>query len=126
MSLEKFQVCGMEKLMKPNEINFDDIFGTPAHHLHRTDDVDTSVEAANLVDTSELESLVYETIKSFGDRGCISDEVRAKLPGLPYSSVTARYRALLDKDLIVDTGERRKGWSTRNQRVLKIKGKDNE
>lgn len=126
MTLGKFQVCGMGKLMKPNEIDFDDIFGTPAHHLHRTDDIDTSVEAANLVDTSELESLVYETIKSFGDRGCISDEVRAKLPGLPYSSVTARYRALLDKDLIVDTGERRKGWSTRNQRVLKIKGKDNE
>lgn len=112
--------------MNANEINFDDIFGTPAHHLHQAGAVDTSVLAAHKVDTSELESLVYETIKSFGDRGCISDEVRAKLPDLPYSSVTARYRALLDKDLIVDTGERRKGWSTRNQRVLKIKGIENE
>lgn len=126
MSSEVFQACGMEKLMNSNEVNFDDIFGTPAHHLHQAGAVDTSVAAAHQVDTSELEALVYETIKSFGDRGCISDEVRAMLPGLPYSSVTARYRALLDKDLIVDTGERRKGQSGRSQRVLKIKEKTHE
>jgi len=38
---------------------------------------------------------------------------------MPYSSITARYRSLLDKGFIVDTGERRKGQSGRAQRVLK-------
>jgi hypothetical protein len=63
--------------------------------------------------------MVYETIKKFGDQGCISDQVLAMHPEMPYSSITARYRALLDKGFIVDTGERRKGQSGRAQRVLK-------
>jgi len=35
--------------------------------------------------------------------GCISDEVRANFPDFAYSSITARYRALLDKNFIADT-----------------------
>lgn len=97
---------------------FNRIFGTTSNKLVRTDDPDTSHQSANAVDSVKLEQLVYETIKKFGDGGCISDQVRAMHPTYPYSSITARYRALLDKGFIVDTGERRKGKSGKSQRVL--------
>jgi hypothetical protein len=95
-------------------------FGTNPHILHRADSLDTSIEAAHEVDTTRLEGLVYSTIHRFGNRGCISDEVRALYPNYPYSSITARYRALLDKGFIEDTGERRKGVSGKNQRVMRV------
>jgi hypothetical protein len=93
-------------------------FGTEAYKLARSDGSDTSHDAADSVDTTHLEQLVYGFICSAGPDGCISDEVRANFPGLAYSSVTARYRALLDKDYIADTGKRRPGKSGRNQRVM--------
>lgn len=96
-----------------------DLFGTDPSKLHRSDSIDTSIEAAYEVDTSRLEREVYLVIKSFGNRGCISDEVRARFPYYPYSSITARYRALLDKRLIEDTGVRMPGASGKNQRVMR-------
>lgn len=95
------------------------IFGTLWNKLVRRDSPDTSHEAAKAVDSAKLEALVYEAIRSFGDRGCISDEVRALFPNLPYSSVTARYKALIDGGFIEETGERRQGQSGRSQRVLR-------
>lgn len=94
-------------------------FGTDPSILHRSNSSDTSIEAAYNVDTSRLEREVYLVIKSFGKRGCISDEVRARFPYHPYSSITARYRALLDKHFIEDTGVRMPGTSGRNQRVMR-------
>jgi hypothetical protein len=94
-------------------------FGTLWNKLARRGDPDTSNEAAQAVDTTKLEALVYEAIRSFGDQGCISDDVRAMFPSLPYSSVTARYKALIDKGYIEDTGDRRQGGSGRSQRVLR-------
>ena len=94
-------------------------FGTPAFKLARREDPTTSHQAAQAVDTTKLESLVYEAIKSHPD-GCISDEILEMYPNYPYSSITARYRALLDKDLIEVTGVKR-GKFGRNQRVMKAK-----
>jgi len=94
-------------------------FGTPAFKLARREDPTTSHQAAQAVDTTKLETLVYEAIKGFPD-GCISDEILAMYPNYPYSSITARYRALLDKDLIEVTGVKR-GKFGRNQRVMKAK-----
>jgi hypothetical protein len=102
---------------------FGRIFGTEAKKLVRKNDPDTSRESATLVDSGRLEGMVYEAIKKFGDKGCISDQIRAMYPNYPYSSITARYRALLDKGFIVDTGERRQGQSGRSQRVLKVETK---
>jgi hypothetical protein len=94
-------------------------FGTPAFKLARREDPTTSHQAAQAVDTTKLESLVYEAIKGFPD-GCISDEILAMYPNYPYSSITARYRALLDKDLIEVSGVKR-GRFGRNQRIMKAK-----
>jgi hypothetical protein len=94
-------------------------FGTPAFKLARREDPVTSHQAAQAVDTTKLETLVYEAIKGFPD-GCISDEILAMYPQYPYSSITARYRALLDKGFIEVTGVKR-GKFGRNQRVMKAK-----
>ena len=96
-------------------------FGTDPHKLVRTNDPDTSHQAAQSVDTTRLEDLVYATVARFARRGCISDEVRALHPDTPYSSITARFAALMEKGYIVDTGVRRQGASGRNQRVLVAK-----
>ena len=93
-------------------------FGQPAFKLVRKKDPATSHEAAQAVDSTKLEQIVYEAIKGFPD-GCISDEVLDALPEHRYSSVTPRYRALLDKGFIEITGTR-VGRSGKKQRIMKV------
>jgi hypothetical protein len=97
--------------------SMDRFFGTPAFKLVRKEDPVTSHQAAQGVDSAKIENMVYEAIKGFPD-GCISDQVLELFPQYPYSSITARYRALLDKGFIEITGTRT-GKSGRNQRVMK-------
>jgi hypothetical protein len=92
-------------------------FGSPAFKLVRKEDPTTSHQAAQAVDSTKLEQMVYEAIKSHPD-GCISDEILEMYPNYPYSSITARYRALLDKGFIEVTGVKR-GRFGRNQRVMR-------
>ena len=76
---------------------------------------DTSVDALASIDVTKLERIVLTAIQSFGKKGCISDEV---LLGYRYSSITPRYRALIDNGLIEIIGTR-KGVSGRQQRVYR-------
>jgi len=94
-------------------------FGTPAFKLARKEDPTTSHEAAQVVDTTKLESMVYEAIKGFPE-GCISDQVLELFPQYPYSSITARYKSLLDKGFIEIVGVK-VGRSGRKQRIMKCK-----
>lgn len=95
------------------------VFGTEIHKLVRRDDPETSHAAAQKVDTTKLEKIVYEAIKGFPD-GCISDDVLRLFPMYPYSSITARYKSLYEKDLIEFQGTR-VGRSGRQQRVMLAK-----
>jgi len=95
-------------------------FGTFWQTLVRRNAPVTSVEAAASLDSASMEQRVYEVIATF-ENGCIQDEVLQVLHNYPYSSVTARFRALLNKGYIIDTGFTRPGKSGRQQRVLKIK-----
>ena len=92
-------------------------FGTPAFKLARREDPVTSHQAAQAVDTTKLERIVYEAIQSFPE-GCISDEVLEALPDHRYSSITPRYKALLQKGFIEITGTK-EGRSGKKQRVMK-------
>ena len=94
-------------------------FGSPPFKLVRKNDPTTSHEAAQVVDTQKLEQIVYEAIKGFPD-GCISDEILEKYPQYPYSSITARYKPLLEKGFIEITGTRI-GRSGKKQRIMKCK-----
>jgi hypothetical protein len=99
--------------------SMDRFFGTPAFKLARKEDPVTSHEAAESIDTTKLEKLVYEAIKGFPE-GCISDQVLELFPQYPYSSITGRYKALLDKGFIEITGVK-VGRSGRKQRVMQAK-----
>ena len=94
-----------------------DLFGTLPKFLHRKDAPETSIQSAHAVDTKTLEKLVYEVIRTHPD-GCISDDVLAELPGLPYGSITARYKALKTKKLIEVVGTR-VGRSGKAQGIMK-------
>ena len=107
----------MKDLFDNMKESMDRFFGTEPFKLHRKDSPETSREAAQGVDTTKLEQIVYEAIKGFPN-GCISDEVLEALPDYRYSSITPRYRALLDKGFIEITGTK-DGRSGKKQRVMK-------
>ena len=109
----------MRDLFDNMKESMDRFFGTEPFKLHRKDSPETSREAAQGVDSTKLEQIVYEAIKGFPN-GCISDEVLEALPDYRYSSITPRYRALLDKGFIEITGTK-DGRSGKKQRVMKAK-----
>ena len=97
---------------------FEEYFGSNPKHLARASDPDTSHAAAATVDTTRLETLVYEAICKYKD-GCISDDIERDLAYLRSHSITPRFAPLIRKGFIVDTGERRIASSGKGQRVVK-------
>lgn len=95
----------------------DQTYGTDPHKLRRNDDPETSHEAAAKVDTTRLEKLVHREIAFRGQ--CIAADLVEYFSTLPYSSVTARFKALQDKGFISCGPDKRKGPSGRNQRIMR-------
>lgn len=93
-------------------------FGTAPKEMVRTEDPDTSHEAAEKVDSAKLEQMVWEVIAKYPS-GCIADDVERELAHLRSHSITPRFAPLLRKGMIEDTGERRRAASGRSQRVVK-------
>lgn len=89
----------------------------------RTTDPETSHDAAEQVNVfGEFE--VLKAIKTFGESGCISDEVQeyfgyGKNDMVSYSGITARFIKLERKCYIERTGEVRKSRFNRNQLVMR-------
>lgn len=98
-------------------------FGTPIHMMRRNSDPDTSHEAAEKLTAGKLEALVYEVIARHPN-GCTGDEVCRALPMHGVQTISPRYAPLIRKGYIEDTGERRKGSTSRLQRVLRVVKKD--
>lgn len=98
---------------------FNKIFGTEPKFMVRASDPITSIEAAEKIDSTKLESMVYEVIAKYPN-GCISDEVLAHFPGHGHQTITPRFAPLIRKGLIEDTGEKRQGKSGRFQRVVRV------
>ena len=65
-----------------------------------------------------MEHLVYKTIRKY-PKGCISDIVLRDLHYIGYSTITPRYKKLVDVGMIWRTGEVRPGASGRMQQVMK-------
>ena len=108
----------MNDMFNRMKLSMDNFFGTAPFKLARKEDPTTSHQAALTVDTTKLEQMVYEAIKGFPE-GCISDQVLELFPQYPYSSITARYKSLLDKGFIEITGVK-VGRSGRKQRIMKV------
>lgn len=83
-------------------------FGTEPHKLHRKDSGNTSIEAANKVDSTSWEEKVFNFISSKGKKGCTQNEVVYHYKD-KRSTVSARFAALKEKKLILDTGLIRNG-----------------
>ena len=93
---------------------------TLPHQLARNSDPSTSHEAAEKVDATALEALVLSYIKIFTIDGCISEQIEDLMwvnERVKASSVTPRYKKLLDKGLIKIEGKR-KARSGRSQQVM--------
>jgi hypothetical protein len=103
--------------MNKSQKSFD--FGTEPKKLHRSTSLETSVESAYNVDTTKLEEMVYDTILESGKHGCIADDVLEAHPEYPYSSITARFSALVRKGYVMRYGDKRVGRSGRKQSVMR-------
>jgi hypothetical protein len=89
--------------------------------LARATDPGTSHEAAASFDPTDLEQVVLGAVM-LHTNGAIQDDVLGVLEpqGYKYGTITPRFRSLLNKGLLVPTGEKRKAKSGRSQRVLKV------
>tara|TARA_R100001230_G_C5582605_1_gene101090 strand:+ start:317 stop:712 length:396 start_codon:yes stop_codon:yes gene_type:complete len=94
-----------------------DFIQTPAYKLVRNNDPSTSHAAAEQLDVSRMEKKVLQVINMFPD-GCISDDVLDRMSHIRYSTVTARYKQLKEKGLVIVDGTKRKGKSGRQQLVM--------
>ena len=94
-------------------------FGTEPKMMVRTTDPDTSMDAAEKVDSTTLEQQVYEVIAKHPN-GCIAEEVMSHFPNHGIQTISPRYAPLIRKGFIEDTGERRKASTGHSQRVLKV------
>lgn len=87
----------------------------------RTSDPDTSHAAARSVEgehANSMENRVLHTIRIFANYGITTHEL-VEATGIPYESVTPRIKPLVQKGLVVDSGERRPGTSKRRCIVWK-------
>lgn len=92
---------------------------TPPYKLHRKDGMDTSKDAAHSVKVNEWEQKVLDFIRTFGRLGCISDECIQHFGPEKYATVTARYKQLEEKGLIVrPPGFRRNSRKGASQAVM--------
>jgi hypothetical protein len=87
----------------------------------RGNDPATAKDAAHSVKTAELELKVVETLAKAPD-GLTSHEVAERLD-VQLVSISPRFRPLVEKNLIRDSGEKRKGESGRFSIVWKLGGK---
>jgi len=84
----------------------------------RSTDPDTSHAAARSIDAPELEKKIYAVILQYGRQGCIADQVFDQVTSHKPFSISPRFRPLMRKGYIWDTGERRTGEAGRQQRVM--------
>lgn len=96
----------------------------PGIALARVNDPSTSQAAAVSFDPTDIEQVVLGAIMLHTD-GATQDDVLSVLEpkGYKYGTITPRFRSLLNKELIVPTGEKRKAKSGRSQRVVKASPK---
>lgn len=84
------------------------------YKLHRINAPETSVKAAYSVDVTAREKLVFDAIKESGVRGATIKELARAYPDVPYTTLSARPKALQEKGLIYYAGDVRE-----NSRVMR-------
>lgn len=96
-----------------------DVQPPPAPARSRQSDPPSSKAAARSVDTNHLERLVVQALRAH-PAGMTSHEVAAYLD-LSLVTVSPRFRPLVNKNLIVDSGEKRAGVGFKTSIVWKAR-----
>lgn len=96
-------------------------YGTDPHKLVRETDPATSNIAAHSVDSKTWEQKVYQAIRDHGPEGAIQDQIidtiNTRYGHIPYSTITARFKALEEKGYIKYRSSTRKGHSGKPSRI---------
>lgn len=79
--------------------------------LARNTDPDTSHDAAHSFDAAELELIVWNTLYQWGP---MTSEQVAEFLNINLVSISPRFRPLVNKGAIIDTGEKRRNRSGRS------------
>ena len=99
----------MEKMMENKE----------AYKMVRATDPETSVDAAITLNPTKLESIVLDCIRERQHLGATMDEVDLLLPSIRSSSISPRFKPLMEKGYLVADGRTRKAiHSNKQQRIL--------
>jgi predicted transcriptional regulator len=93
------------------------LFSKPETGRARRNDPDTSKKAAASVKVADLEARVLDALRDHGD-GLTTHEL-SKLLDVDLVSVSPRLRPLSNKNLVRDSGERRRGDNGRSSIVWK-------
>ena len=91
--------------------------------MHRRDDPNTSVNAANSVKVAKLEQIVFDWLKSQGERGGTTEEISNAL-NISRVTISPRMKPLKKKNLITESTKKRKGSSNRYSIVWVVIGKN--
>jgi hypothetical protein len=94
------------------------LFDTQPPARSRHTDPPTSKSAARRVDVNHYEALVLRALR-FHPNGMTSHEVAVYLD-LPLVTVSPRFRPLVNKNLIIDSGEKRAGVGFKSSIVWKV------
>ena len=90
-----------------------------AYKMVRTTDPDTSVDAAISLNPTKLEKKVLDCIKKRKHLGATMDEVDLLLPSVRSSSISPRFKPLMEKGFVIGDGRTRKAiYSNKQQRIL--------
>jgi predicted ArsR family transcriptional regulator len=93
--------------------------------LHRLNDPETSIDAANSVKVPKLEQIVFDWLKNQGEVGGTTEEIANALQ-LSRVTISPRMKPLKDKKLIQESELRRKGISGRYSIVWIVAKKTEE
>ena len=85
--------------------------------MARNTDPDTSHEAATSFEASKLISRIYSAMEKYGNWGCTGDDIENDLSDIQSSSITPRFKQMIERGMIEYSGEKRKGNSGRMQLV---------
>lgn len=85
---------------------FDDL---NPHKLHRTNDPETSKDAAYSIPLAKLRAFVLGLIEDSGNKGVTVKEMNKKFPDVGYTSLSPRPSELERLNLIFYVGDRRDG-----------------
>lgn len=87
---------------------------------YRNSDPDTSKEAFTSTNVKTVEDKIVKVVFSKGADGCTMDDIARELPQYRMHTLSPRFKPLLARGVIEDTGLCRLGGARKRQRVVRF------